>query len=268
MNRVDFQQCLSVVMQAVQEAAVAILPLYQSSGLQIEMKLDQSLVTEADHLSNRIICECLSAAFPFPILSEENADDLSRLDAEYVWVIDPLDGTKEFIHQNDEFTINVALVKAGRPVLGVVAIPALGLIYHAVRGAGAFLIEKGCSRQIHVSSVSDLSNMRLAVSRSHFSADLKAVLERHHLNQFVQKGSALKYCSIADGSCDASLRKTLLSEWDICAADCVLTEAGGRITDCAGQPLQYNRENVVLDRGIVASNGVLHEALLVLVKSE
>lgn len=263
---VDLNHAMSVALKAVQKASSVIMGFYQAyEPVEVQKKADNSPLTKADLASNQIICDTLSQSFPCPILSEESEDGFSRLASEYVWIVDPLDGTKEFIAKNDEFTVNVALVKEGRPILGIVSVPAKALIYSAIAGGGAYVTKEGESHQIHCSRISTLKEMRLSVSRSHFSPILRKLLEENNITNFAPMGSALKYCAIAEGLTDASLRLMPLKEWDICAADCVLTEAGGKMTDFDGKRLMYNQQKVILDHGIVASNSVINQPLLGLI---
>lgn len=258
---------LNKVLTIIQAASAEVLTFYKNAAaLQVQQKMDASPVTQADLASNNIIVSKLQEYFSTPILSEESVDDLQRLTSAKVWLVDPLDGTKEFIAQNGEFTINIALVENKRPILGVVAVPAQATIYYAIRNGGAFVRRYNQDKQIHSSNCNDIKEAKLSLSRSHLNPALKQLLEDNNVTNFVPKGSALKYCAIAEATSDASLRKTPLMEWDICAADCVLSEAGGKITDFTGQELKYNKQNPKFEQGIVASNSLLHQLFLMMVK--
>ena len=264
---IDLDAILEIVLRCISDSAREILKIYYSSGkLFRELKTDKSPVTQADLISHQIISDRLSKEFSYPILSEESADDAVRLESEYVWIVDPLDGTKEFIAKLDEFTINIALVKRGRPILAAISVPAKNILYYATKGGGAFIEHHGQRQGIYCSRVTDLQKAKLSVSRSHLNEQLAQLLEKASILNLIPTGSALKYCSIASGETDASLRKTPLMEWDICAADCILTEAGGSITDFQGNQLKYNRKNPIFDAGIVSSNQFLHQLLLHLIK--
>lgn len=252
------------VISCISQAAKAVLEIYNNSH-DITVKDDGSPLTQADLISNKIITGYLSANFPYPILSEETEDDLARLKEDRAWIVDPLDGTKEFIAKNDEFTINIALVEKQRPILGVISVPAKNTIYYAVKGQGAYMQKNGKDIPITCSQIKDLNKARLTVSRSHLNPQLKEILQQH-ITDFIVKGSAVKYCAIAANEADASLRKMPLMEWDICAADCILTEAGGLITDFTGKKIWYNQAYTKQEHGIVASNGLLHPLLLELIK--
>jgi 3'(2'), 5'-bisphosphate nucleotidase len=247
----------------ISEAAKAVLEIYNNSHNTIT-KDDGSPLTQADLISNKIITDFLSTNFNYPILSEETEDDLARLEADKVWIVDPLDGTKEFIARNGEFTINIALVEKQRPILGVISVPAKNTIYYAVKGQGAYMRKDNKDIPITCSQIKNLKDARLTVSRSHLNPQLKEVLQQH-ITDFIVKGSAVKYCAIAANEADASLRKTPLMEWDICAADCILTEAGGLITDFTGKKICYNQTHTKQEHGIVASNDLLHPLLLELI---
>jgi len=255
------------VVEGVRLAAEAILTIYHdqsSTGLTI--KQDKSPLTQADLLSHQILNQYLKDRFGLPVLSEEGKDELTRLNHDWIWLVDPLDGTKEFLNRNGEFTVNVALVYKNRPVLGVIAVPVRDEIYVGVHQKGAYLIRRTEKTTLKCSWVSQLSDARLSVSRSHLHPVLKEVLQQHKITRFIPQGSALKYCSIAQGMAEASIRKTPLMEWDMCAADCILFESGAILTDFMGNQLTYNHRNPLLDNGIIASNQLLHKALLELTK--
>jgi 3'(2'), 5'-bisphosphate nucleotidase len=266
-NQNELNDILSVALGAIRKASVEVLGLYQNiSTEKINYKSDESPLTQADIASNNIIISNLQQHSSYPILSEEGQDDLTRLNSKYVWLVDPLDGTKEFISKNGEFTINIALVENNRPILGVVSVPAKNVIFYAIRGQGAFVRRDCEDKQIYCSKCNDIGSAKLSVSRSHLDPKLKQLLEKHQISNFTPKGSAVKYCSIAEGLVDASIRKTPLMEWDICAADCILKEAGGLITDFKGSDLKYNKKNLKFESGIIASNGCLHDLFLNLIE--
>ncbi len=263
----DLDKILAVVLECVEVSSKAIMEIYSSTALvNVQKKADKSPVTKADLISNQIISDMLSSAFSYPLLTEESRDDLSRLGSPVIWMIDPLDGTKEFLSKIDEFTVNIALVKDKRSILSAISIPAENTFYYAIQGAGAYVKHNGIEKKIVCSSVSALKETRLSVSRSHLNPQLDQLLKNTDILHFIPMGSALKYCAIAGAEADASLRKTPLMEWDICAADCILTEAGGVITDFSGSRLSYNQKTPIFDRGIVASNSLLQASLLDLVR--
>ncbi len=263
----NYQKELNTAIEAITQASNAALSIYSDPVLDFSIKTsDDSPLTQADIQSNDIICQHIRANFSDPILSEENKDDLKRLAASRLWLVDPLDGTKEFLSRNGEFTINIALIENKRPVMGVIAYPVKNYIFSAIRGQGAFLHHNDQITPVSVANKQELSHLKIAVSRSHLNPTLAESLSKLENCELVQRGSALKYCAVADGSIDATIRKTPLCEWDIAAADCILHEAGGIITSFAGELFNYNNEDTVIRSGIVASNRELHQPLLTLIQ--
>ena len=254
------------IVQQIQRVSKKILMLYSEFSTPLTLKSDLSPLTEADLVSHDILNQYLKHCFDLPILSEEAKDDPIRLEHDWVWLIDPLDGTKEFLNKNGEFTVNVALVYKKRSVLGIIAVPVHDEIYVGIHRKGAYLLKDSKKTPLHCSSIDQLSNARLSVSRSHVYPALKRILKQHKINRLIQKGSALKYCTIAQGKTDASIRKTPLMEWDICAADCILCESGAILTNFMGEQLTFNNKNPLLNKGILASNPSLHSTLLELVQ--
>ncbi len=251
---------LEQAIAASQRAAELVLSFYQKQNFQTVFKNNHlGPLTSADLISNQVICDYLSAHSSFPILSEETKDDLSRLAAQYVWIVDPLDGTKEFLSRRPEFSINVALVYEKKPIVGVIADPVSGSIYFAGQNMGAFLFSKNTLKSLHVSEKSELDSLNIAVSRSHSHPALIEALARLKNLNIQKNGSALKYCYVASGKIDASLRKTPLHEWDVAAADCILHEAHGKLTDIFGVPLTYNNKDTLVNSGLIASNARLHQ---------
>jgi 3'(2'), 5'-bisphosphate nucleotidase len=215
----------------------------------IEYKEDNSPLTQADKKANEIICSALGALYPnIPILSEENKiiDYDERKDWEYYWCIDPLDGTKEFIKRNGEFTVNIALIYKNTPVLGVVYAPVLDRMYSAKQGEGAFL-NKERLPLLHVSQKSD-PKLRIVASKSHLSKETQEFIDALDAKTKVQVsiGSSLKLCMIAEGSADIYPRLSPTMEWDTAAADAIVRESGKMSyqfdTDI---PLVYNKENLL-----------------------
>lgn len=224
------------------EAGEAIMKVY-AHDFPVAHKTDESPVTEADLAAHRIICRGL-AALPgaIPVLSEEDAAAFPGVasDGRY-WLVDPLDGTKEFIKRNGEFTVNIALIEHGRPVLGVVTAPALGVAYLAARGLGAFKVnEEGERRAIHVAG-EPASGVpwRVVGSRSHPSPELAGWLEALGPHDMVAMGSSLKFCLIAEGRADVYPRLGPTCLWDTAAAQAVVEQAGGRVETLEGTPLDY-----------------------------
>jgi len=255
----DLGRELEVAIQLARRAGEAILRRY-GQDLLVEHKADAEPVTEADLVADDLIRAGLRAAFPGDgLLTEESADDLSRLEKERVWIVDPLDGTTEFIAQTGEFVVQIALTVGGRPVLGVVLQPTTQQLYYACAGQGAYRLSGGVTRRLHVSQVSEPAQAHLVASRAHYSALVEEVGQRLGIRSVERVGSVgLKVGRVAEGVCDLYLTTGVSREWDICAPHVVLQEAGGVLTDLCGQPLVYNQGEVMACRGLVGSNGRLH----------
>jgi 3'(2'), 5'-bisphosphate nucleotidase len=241
---------LNTVVAIAEKAGDAIMEIY-ARDFAVEYKADDSPLTEADTRSNEIICQALASHFPdIPLLSEENkavAYD-ERKNWEYYWCIDPIDGTKEFIKKNGEFTVNIALIHRDTPVLGVVYAPALGDMYRAKQGEGAF--KNGEKLPLRQNTTPE-KNLNVVASKSHLSEETQAFIDElargtEAIRQ-VSKGSSLKLCMVAEGEADVYPRLAPTMEWDTAAADAVVRESG-KMTyqfDNAGAPLVYNKENLL-----------------------
>jgi 3'(2'), 5'-bisphosphate nucleotidase len=222
---------------------------------QVEYKADDSPLTRADRAAHDILAARLAALTPeLPVLSEEQEAGHPRAvrgDWREYWLVDPLDGTKEFISRNGEFTVNVALVRDHRPVLGVVAAPALGLTYYAADGVGAFRCEVGGQPEpIHTRPAAD--PLVVVGSRSHRGDSLDGVLARLGPHELRPMGSALKFCLVAEGAADFYPRLGPTSEWDTAAAQAVVEMAGGSVTTLDGAPLRYNERDTLLNPHFMA----------------
>ncbi len=234
-----------------QEAGEAILEVYQSAtSFEVEEKKDLSPLTVADKKSNAVICDGLETlVVKYPIVSEENKAipyDI-RKDFNRFWLVDPLDGTKEFIKRNGEFTVNIALVEKGRPVLGIVYAPVLDEMYWAVKGEGAFLEKEGRTSKLKAASfqLTD-SGLRVVCSRSHLNPDTQAYVDQLNEPDLVPKGSSLKFLILAKGEAHAYPRLGPTMEWDTGAAQIVLEEAGGLVLNNEDmKPLTYNKESLL-----------------------
>lgn len=235
------------------EAGDAIMAVY-AKDFSVQTKDDDSPLTQADLASHRIIVEGLRRISPdIPVLSEEDADiawDVRRRWPRH-WLVDPLDGTREFVKKNGEFTVNIALVEDGRPVLGVVYAPVFEYLLHAEAGVGAFLREKG--QDIALSTRRPATSpLRVAASRSHLDEHTARALERMGETERHGLGSSLKFCRIAEGRIDVYPRFGPTSEWDTAAAQCVLEAAGGAVLRLDGTPLDYNRKENILNPHFIA----------------
>jgi 3'(2'), 5'-bisphosphate nucleotidase len=233
------------------QAGEAILEVYQRDDFEVRNKEDDSPLTEADLASNGVLLAGLRDLEPeLPILSEESREIPyeERKDWDAFWMVDPLDGTKEFIKRNGEFTVNIALIVEGEPALGIVHAPDLDTTYWGVRGVGAFRRENGEDTPIHVAEDIE-APLTVVVSRSHLrDADkefIASMEERYGSVETAPKGSSLKLCLVAEGEADIYPRFGPTMEWDIAAAQAVLVEAGGVIETSDGTPLEYNKQDLV-----------------------
>jgi len=259
---------LSVALELAREAGAAILDLYEGP-LDIEQKAnadDREPVTQADRLANEIIVARLRQEFPGDgILAEESIDTSHRLQKSRVWMIDPLDGTTGFIDGNGDFAVQIGLTENGECVLGVVYQPLTGVLYRAIRGGGTWIERPDFEpEQGHVSDHREISTMRLAASRSHPSPRMGQVLQAFGIREKVLRGSVgIKVGLIVEQQCDLYVHLSpRTKQWDTCAPEVILTEAGGRITDLFGRPLRYNHADVQNRNGVVASNGVSHSQIV------
>ncbi len=233
-------------------AGVAILEIYKQD-IVVETKSDQSPLTLADKNANDIIVAGLQKVdTQIPIISEENklTDYSERKNWTKCWIVDPLDGTKEFIKKNGEFTVNIALVENGIPILGVVHVPAQNITYFAEINKGCFKIENGITTQLKIRKLAEDGILKIVGSRSHQTPELLAYVEQQKTNfsqvEFVAAGSSLKFCLLAEGKADVYPRLGLTMEWDTCAGQIVATEAGAQVLRFDNnEPLLYNRENLL-----------------------
>ena len=248
------ENALSVALAAARDAAKAILDIYEKSEIGVQYKDDNSPLTRADTASNDIIVSRLSEAFPaHAILTEESEDDKSRMENDWCWIVDPLDGTKEFIKRNGEFTVNIALTYRQRPVLGVVQVPALGEIYYAEQGKGAWY-QNGDGEPVAIHVTERTQNLRLAVSRSHASEGEQRLMENPRVGDVIRAGSSIKGCLVARGEADIYYRFGPTMEWDTAAMHAVIIEAGGIFRQMDGGEMLYNREDNLNAKGFYVLN--------------
>ena len=252
-------QLLEQVIALSTQAGEAILDIYhQADGMDIQTKSDQSPVTAADLAAHHIIVPVLEAIdASIPVLSEESAipDFDIRSQWQRYWIIDPLDGTKEFIKRNGEFTVNIALIDNHRPVLGVVHVPVLGKTYAAAQGVGAFKIEDGQKTELKTRTVTSRQQHGLPIevvaSRSHGAEQVEKLLSKieQQLGCVSTKnmGSSLKFCLIAEGDADFYPRLALTCEWDTAAAQAIVEQAGGQVLDDQLNLLSYNSKSELLN---------------------
>ncbi len=263
-----FNHELEVALELAREAGAAILEFYQGP-LQVEQKIgfdEREPVTQADRVANELIVEALRKEFPNDgILAEESVDTAHRLDKRRVWMIDPLDGTNGFIDGNGDFAVQIGLAQDGQCVLGIVYQPITGVLYHAVRGQGTWIRRPNLKpERAAVSDQKELSLMRLAASRSHRSSRMDKVVKAFRVKEEVRRGSVgIKVGLIIELQCDLYVHLSpRTKQWDTCAPEIILTEAGGRFTDLFGRPLIYNSPEVQNRNGIIASNGVAHDRIV------
>jgi 3'(2'), 5'-bisphosphate nucleotidase len=252
---------LDLALEAAVKGGYAIMEIYKTD-FDSSTKEDDEPITEADLASNKIIKEILKKADHY-ILSEEDKDDSSRLNENTLWVVDPLDGTSDFIDRTGEFTVMIALVQDKKPVLGVINWPDGKTIYIAQKGKGAFRYSNGSWEKISVSKTDDLKNCKAVGSRHHLSEKEKALIQKLEILEFTSIGSSLKVGKISCGEADVYLTFTdKMKEWDSCASNCIVTEAGGKMTDMLGSDIMYNNEIVNHQNGILVTNGLLHEKII------
>jgi 3'(2'), 5'-bisphosphate nucleotidase len=259
---------LRVACELARVAGAAILEHYEGP-LHIKQKTsadDVEPVTQADTIANELIVNGLKREFPNDgILAEESVDTKRRLEKSRVWMVDPLDGTNGFIDGNGDFAVQIGLAENGRCVLGVVYQPLTGVLYRAVSGSGSWIERPNFDpAQARVSDKKTLSEMRLAASRSHRSPRMSRVVTPLGFQNEVQRGSVgIKVGLLIEQQCDVYIHLSpRTKQWDTCAPEVILTEAGGRITDLFGYPLNYNVPDVQNRNGLVASNGVSHDQII------
>ncbi len=248
MRKIETPELLQLAIDAAYKAGDQILKIYESEEFGVLEKEDNSPLTKADKASHDVIVEHLKDT-NIPVLSEEgsNISYEERSKWELFWMIDPLDGTKEFIKKNGEFTVNIALIEKGNAILGVVYAPVLGKLYHGVKGSGSYLIKPDKSRSIL--SVSKFhpsqENLRVVASRSHLNSETSNFLEKLNDPAKVSMGSSLKFLVVAEGMAEYYPRYAPTMEWDTAAAQIILEEAGGFVRNMKGQKLIYNKENLL-----------------------
>lgn len=249
MDSLHLKELLNAAIRAAEEASKVILKVYHSDDFQAELKGDQSPLTIADERAHHIIEQVLTST-DLPLLSEEGKDIPYgvRKQWNYFWLVDPLDGTKEFIRRNDEFTVNIALIHHQIPVLGVVTVPVTGEVYYAQQGAGAFQKHHGVERQLQKRKPVDLSRkgLRIVASRSHMNEETSDFIQKLDAPELISAGSSLKFMLLATGEADVYPRFAPTMEWDTAAAHAILSEAGISITQYGtGRPLVYNKKDLL-----------------------
>lgn len=236
------------------QAGVEILKVYNAShSIEVELKADDSPITEADRLAHKTIVEALNALTPnIPVLSEESTAidyEVRRLWSLY-WLVDPLDGTREFISRNGEFSVNIALINEGNPILGVIHVPVLGITYSGQTGVGASKQLAG-EEPVAIKTQALGSPIRIVASRHHRGAEVDQLISNITATrgepEVVTMGSSLKMCLLAEGAADFYPRLGPTSEWDTGAAHAILNAAGGELVDLNFKPLRYNQKDGLLN---------------------
>ena len=244
----DLSSLTQIAKKAALEAGKEIISIYESGDFSIEAKSDDSPLTLADKAAHEKIVSFLKDT-NIPILSEEgrSISYSERSKWEYFWMVDPLDGTKEFIKKNGEFTVNIALIHKSRSVLGVVYPPILGNLYWAIDKCGAFMEKEGETYELNTTKRSlDGSRLKVVASRSHMSEETKEYIENLREPEIVSKGSSLKFLLVASGDADVYPRFGPTMEWDTAAAHAIVSEAGGSVTLEDGiTPLSYNKPDLL-----------------------
>ena len=260
----DLSEEIEFASKLAREAATIVNTFYVGSS-EVRYKSENEPVTEADRSANQHIVTRIQAAYPNDgMLSEESKDNLIRLERERVWIIDPLDGTKEFIARNGEFSIMIGLAIQGKPVMGVIMQPDPGLLYVGAVNHGAFLYEEGESIPLTVSDKAEVNRMIMVSSRSHRQQIVDKVRKELHITSERVSGSVgLKVGLISRQLADLYIHPSPgCKEWDICAPAALLEAAGGTITDCWGEPITFNKRDVRAHNGLMATNSQVHEKVV------
>lgn len=268
----EFERELRVVTELALRAGEAALAFY-GKPLRVDHKDEfDEPVTQADRTVNELIVRALRESFPGDgVLAEESVDASARLSRERVWMVDPIDGTKGFIAGSGDFCVQIGLAVEGRAALGVLYAPATDVLYWAARGHGSWVLRPTSEadaepkpERLHVTGETGLSHMRLAESRSHRSPKMDEVVRALGVKAEVRSHSVgIKVGLLVERQADLYIHMSpKTKQWDTCAPEAVLAEAGGRMTDLWGGPLQYNTPDVLNRNGIVSSNGVAHDEVI------
>jgi len=245
----DHQALLNLAISAAERACAEIMDVYASGEFQAEVKGDNSPLTIADKRAHGVIAEALKVT-GLPLLSEEGAavPYAERKQWKLFWMVDPLDGTKEFLKRNGEFTVNIALIEGTRPVLGVIAVPVSGDLYYAHVGEAAYCRRHGRDMLLPVRGLLDTNRrgLRVVASRSHMNDETQAFVSSLREPELVSKGSSLKFMMLAEGEADIYPRFAPTMEWDTAAADVIVNAVGLRVLRIPGEdPLTYNKESLL-----------------------
>ena len=247
MRQLDAATLATQLFLIAREAGDVIMAVYSRGFVDIQSKRDQSPVTEADLAAHGALqSHLITLLSECPVVSEEDTESLAhRRRQGRFWLIDPLDGTKEFIARNGEFTVNIALIEDGRFILGVVYAPAIDALYWGGAGLGAYRCMGGQTVAIQVTESNSESLCRVVASKSHLNEATQSLIDRLGQVSIVQAGSSLKFCRVAEGAADIYPRLAPTCEWDTAAAQAMLEGAGGAVVDLHGQPLLYSKPDVL-----------------------
>lgn len=247
-KNMDLQPLLEIAKTAAKKAAIEILRIYESGDFSIEAKSDDSPLTQADKASHLAIVAELEKT-NLPILSEEGREIPyeERKNWDYFWMIDPLDGTKEFIKKNGEFTVNIALIHKGQPVLGVVQVPVQNKLYYASQNSGAYLDHNDQGQKLATNSQQrNAKGIKVVASRSHLNDETQAYIDQLNEPEIVSMGSSLKLIAVAESKADLYPRFAPTMEWDTAAAHAIVIEAGGKVQIKGSQSqVEYNKPNLL-----------------------
>lgn len=250
---------LGKIEDIAREAGEEIMRIYDTD-FGVEEKEDKTPLTLADTRSSEIISSHLKQ-FGWPVLSEEEKDKPERLDSERVWIVDPMDGTSDFVEKTGEFCVMIGLAERCVPIAGLVYLPAVDLLFIAEKDKGAFLKENGEVSELKVSEEKDFKNGKMVVSRSHFGEKMKKLYKVLGMGNVAPVGSnGLKMGMVARGNAELFFNPaSKMGEWDLCAPQVIVEEAGGKVTNSLGEKLVYNKKEPNTPNGVLASNGILHD---------
>ncbi len=254
-------QEVQLAINAAIEAGKIVMKIYQHN-FSTKLKKDNSPLTEADIKSNEIIQRIISVS-GYPILSEETMDDKDRLNYDKIWIVDPLDGTSDFVSRTGEFTIMISLIENNIPTLGVVYCPPNETLFVAQKNEGAYELIDGKFLKLGVNNISELEKCNAVVSRHHLSDKDRQFLKKSRISKFTQRGSSLKVMDICSGNAELYFATTNnMKQWDTSASYCIIKESGGEITDMLGSELKYNTNMLKHQNGILVTNGLIHNQII------
>jgi 3'(2'), 5'-bisphosphate nucleotidase len=251
---------VELAFRAITEAARKVLEVY-NGVFEATEKEDKSPVTLADIESHRVITRILSESGT-AVASEEGMENVTASDTRF-WLVDPLDGTREFVDKNGEFTIMIALVDGGRPILGLISHPLAGSVYVAQTGRGAFKFSGQSWSKLRVSETSALAGSRAVISRSHVSPEELGFIDSLKISSYARLGSSLKALRICSGEAELYFAaNTKMKQWDTCASYCLVAESGGKMTDMFGGEITYSASSASHEKGVVITNGRIHDEFI------